>query len=215
MRLYKVLVIIRFTVVDNDGNEQEVVVMVRDRCGEWTLPTGGIKRNELPEDAACREVSEETLVFDLREVADLGKHRLKSFVASPEVKKGGWNGHFEYIPYDVHMGKITSQAANEYIRLFMDRRDAILSESGEDTCDQDNDIRLETDRLAFVSLDMLRVMTGVWSFVRLHVIHLLTPKPREDTWRKTDVTKYTRKGTLKNVSVYEVPPMVRYARAAT
>lgn len=36
------------------------VLLIKDRYGAWTLPKGHLKPNERPEDAAIREIAEET-----------------------------------------------------------------------------------------------------------------------------------------------------------
>lgn len=47
-----------FVYRQSEGNYQ--VLMIRDRYGWWTLPKGHIEENETPEEAALREVMEET-----------------------------------------------------------------------------------------------------------------------------------------------------------
>ena len=47
--------------------------MIQDSKGRWTLPKGHIEPNEKPEEAAIREVREETGLKDLRITGWLGK----------------------------------------------------------------------------------------------------------------------------------------------
>ena len=43
-----------------DGNGHELLVVHRPSYDDWSLPKGKVERGERDEDAACREVAEET-----------------------------------------------------------------------------------------------------------------------------------------------------------
>lgn len=53
---------------DADGGRTEVLVVHRPHRGDWSLPKGKLERGETPEEAALREVEEETgLICELGE----------------------------------------------------------------------------------------------------------------------------------------------------
>jgi ADP-ribose pyrophosphatase YjhB (NUDIX family) len=66
----------KFQEVDAAGglvvNENDQFLLIYTR-GKWTLPKGGVEWRESPEDAAIREVTEETGISDVRILAPIGE----------------------------------------------------------------------------------------------------------------------------------------------
>ena len=49
------------------------ILLIKDSYGRWALPKGKIEKGETPEEAAKREIGEETGIVDLKVIANLGK----------------------------------------------------------------------------------------------------------------------------------------------
>jgi len=49
------------------------ILLIKDSYGRWTLPKGKIEQGETPQDAAIREIQEETGLTNLKIVDKLGK----------------------------------------------------------------------------------------------------------------------------------------------
>jgi 8-oxo-dGTP diphosphatase len=61
-------------VVRSDGGRQQVAVVHRPRRDDWTFPKGHLEAGESPEEAALREVEEETALH-CRSVRPVGRSR--------------------------------------------------------------------------------------------------------------------------------------------
>jgi diadenosine hexaphosphate hydrolase (ATP-forming) len=61
-------------IVLNDNNE---IVLVLNKLKYWAFPRGHIEPNEIPLDAAIREIKEETGITELELVKDLGSYTRK------------------------------------------------------------------------------------------------------------------------------------------
>lgn len=60
---------------------KDYILLVKDwlGTGKWSLPGGGLKKNEIPEDGAIREIFEETgLSLNRDDLISIGKLNLKS-----------------------------------------------------------------------------------------------------------------------------------------
>ncbi len=67
-------------VIDEHGR----IALVRNRPGtDWFFPKGGVEAGEQPEDAARREIEEESSLTDLEYLDDLGSYE------RPRIKKDG------------------------------------------------------------------------------------------------------------------------------
>ncbi len=67
-------------VIDERGR----IALVRNRPGtDWFFPKGGVETGEMPEDAARREIEEETGLTELEYLDDLGGYE------RPRIKKDG------------------------------------------------------------------------------------------------------------------------------
>ena len=60
-------------VVFRQTNEGPKILLIKDSYGRWALPKGKLEKNETPEQAAIREIKEETGIFHLKMKRSLGQ----------------------------------------------------------------------------------------------------------------------------------------------
>lgn len=69
-------------IVARSGEEGSEVLLIKDSYGRWTWPKGKIEKGETPEQAAIREIGEETGLKDIELVCKIGDvkyfYRLKA-----------------------------------------------------------------------------------------------------------------------------------------
>ena len=62
-------------VVIKRGEKGAEVLLIKDSYGHWIWPKGHIEKGETPEDAAIREISEETGLKKLEVLKEIGKQK--------------------------------------------------------------------------------------------------------------------------------------------
>ena len=74
-------------VVIKDNEKSLEILLIKDRFGHWTWPKGHIEDGETPQEAALREISEETGLSDLEIVEQIGEQRYSFIKDDKEISK--------------------------------------------------------------------------------------------------------------------------------
>lgn len=64
-----------------------MVLLIKDKYGRWTWPKGHIEGSETPEEAALREIGEETSQRNIRILEKVGEQKYSYMLGEEEVSK--------------------------------------------------------------------------------------------------------------------------------